>query len=80
MARISAGPDGYRPRLERLHHRAAGRRRLSVGQKASHHRVRMRLPKRKPAVDVSSFGIANRLLLLLLLLLLHGEVKNLSKL
>ena len=33
VARISARPDEYRPRLERLHHRAAGRRRLSVGQK-----------------------------------------------
>ena len=35
----------------------AGRRKLSVGQKASHHCVRRRLPKRKPAEEVSSFGI-----------------------
>jgi len=57
VARISASPDGYRPRLERLHHRAAGHMRLSVRQKASHHCVRRRLPKRKHAEEVSSFVI-----------------------
>ena len=76
VARISASPDEYRPRLERLHHRAGGRRRLSVGQKASHHCVRRRLPKRKPAEEVSLFVIPLTLIIIIIIIIIIKTQKS----